>query len=143
MSKDTAQAINFIRQEDGDLDALMLAASLTALGIPFSERPAFSVRGDTQPVVNWLFDESSPDGKHRASECIARWGDKAWIAREGNEHPLAYLAAAMRNLKTLIRHHIGQAPAVELVKRGRKVLVVPEGVTEAQLGLLINKFTKN
>ena len=82
MSKDTAQAINFIRQEDGDMDALMLAASLTALGIPFSERPAFSVRGDTQPVVNRLFDESSPDGKHRASECIARWNDKAFLLLE-------------------------------------------------------------
>ncbi len=29
----------------------MLAACLTALCIPFSERPAFSVRGDTQPVL--------------------------------------------------------------------------------------------
>lgn len=29
----------------------MLAACLTALGIHFSERPAFSVSGDTEPVV--------------------------------------------------------------------------------------------
>lgn len=137
------KAISFIKSADGDLDSLMLAACLTALGVPFSEKPAFSVAGDSEPVVNWLFDDASPDGKFKASEIIAKWNDKAWIARDDNEHPLAYMAAAMRNLKTLIRHHIGQAPKVELVKRGRKMLVVPEGVPEAQLGLLINKFTKS
>lgn len=136
------QAISYIRSGDGDLDSLMLAACLTALGIPFDERPAFSVTGDTEPMVNWLFADASPDGKYNAKECIARWNDKAWITREDNDHPLACMAAAMRNLKTLIQHHIGQAPNVELVKRGRKMLVVPEGVPEAQLGLLINKFTK-
>ena len=136
------KAISFIKSADGDLDSLMLAACLTALGVPFSERPAFSVTGDSAPVVNWLFDDASPDGKYKAAEVIAKWNDKAWIGRDDNDHPLAYMAAAMRNLQTLIRHHIGQAPKVELVKRGRKMLVVPEGVPEAQLGLLINKFTK-
>lgn len=98
--------------------------------------------GDSEPVVNWLFDESSLDGKFKASEMIARWQDKGWITRTNNEHPLAYMAAAMRNLHTLISHHIGQAPKVELVKRGNKTLVIPEGTPESQLGLLINKFTR-
>ena len=60
----------------------------------------------------------------------------------GNAHPLAYMAAAMRNLYTLINHHIGQAPNVELVKRGHKTLLIPEGTPESQLGILINKFTR-
>ncbi len=137
-----AEAINYIRTADGDLDSLMLAACLTALGIPFSERPAFAVGGDTQPCVNWLFEEQSLDGKFKASEIIARWNDKAWITKADNEHPAAYIAAAMKNLKTLICHHIGNAPRVELVKRGRKVLVLPEGTPESQLGLLINRFTR-
>ena len=135
-------ALNFVRSGDSDLESLMLAACLTALGIPFSEKPAFKVTGDAEPVVNWLFDESSPDGKFKASEMISRWNDKAWIQRDDNTHPLAYMAAAMRNLCTLIQHHIGQAPTVELVKRGNRVLVVPEGVPESQLGLLIRKFTR-
>lgn len=135
-------ALNFVRSGDSDLESLMLAACLTALGIPFSEKPAFKVTGDAEPVVNWLFDESSPDGKFKASEMISRWNDKAWIQRDDNAHPLAYMAAAMRNLCTLIQHHIGQAPTVELVKRGNRVLVVPEGVPESQLGLLIRKFTR-
>lgn len=59
--KPSTDALNFIRSRDGELESLMLAACLTALGIPFSERPAFSVSGDTEPVVNWLFDESSLD----------------------------------------------------------------------------------
>ena len=139
----TSDALNFIRSGDGDLESLMLAACLTALGIPFSERPAFKVSGDTAPVVNWLFDEASADGKYKASEMISRWNDKAWISRDDNEHPLAYMAAAMRNLKTLIQHHIGQAPNVELVKKGNKTLLIPEGVPEAQLGLLIRKFTRS
>lgn len=139
----TSDALNFIRSGDGDLESLMLAACLTALGIPFSERPAFKVSGDTAPVVNWLFDEASTDGKYKASEMISRWNDKAWISRDDNEHPLAYMAAAMRNLKTLIQHHIGQAPNVELVKKGNKTLLIPEGVPEAQLGLLIRKFTRS
>ena len=119
-----------------------VAACLTALGIPFSERPAFAVSGDSEPVVNWLFDESSLEGKFKASEMIARWQDKGWITRTDNEHPLAYMAAAMRNLHTLISHHIGQAPKMELVKRGNKTLVIPEGTPESQLSLLINKFTR-
>ena len=139
----TSDALNFIRSGDSDLESLMLAACLTALGIPFSERPAFKVSGDTAPVVNWLFDEASTDGKHKASEMISRWNDKAWITREDNEHHLAYMAAAMRNLKTLIQHHIGQAPNVELVKKGNKTLIIPEGVPEAQLGLLSRKFTRS
>ena len=139
----TSDALNFIRSGDGDLESLMLAACLTALGIPFSERPAFKVSGDTAPVVNWLFDEASADGKYKASEMISRWSDKAWISRDDNDHPLAYMAAAMRNLKTLIQHHIGQAPNVELIKKGNKTLLIPEGVPEAQLGLLIRKFTRS
>ena len=139
----TSDALNFIRSGDGDLESLMLAACLTALGIPFSERPAFKVSGDTAPVVNWLFDEASLDGKYKASEMISRWNDKAWISRDDNDHPLAYMAAAVRNLKTLIQHHIGQAPNVELVKKGNKTLLIPEGVPEAQLGLLIRKFTRS
>ena len=113
-----------------------------SLGDSFSERPAFSVSGDTEPVVNWLFDESSLDGKFKASEMIAKWNDKGWITRADNDHPLSYMAAAMRNLCTLINHHIGNAPKVELVKRGNKTLVIPEGTPESQLGILINKFTK-
>ena len=57
MKMPTHDALNFVRSKDGDLESLMLAACLTALGIPFSERPAFSMSGDTEPVVNRLFDE--------------------------------------------------------------------------------------
>lgn len=123
--KPSTDALNFIRSRDGELESLMLVACLTSLGIHFSERPAFSVSGDTEPVVNWLFDESSLDGKFKASEMIARWQDKGRITRTDNDHPLAYMAAAMRNLCTLINHHIGNAPKVELVKRGNKTLVIP------------------
>ncbi len=137
-----AEAINFIRSEDGDLESLMLAACLTALGVPFFEKPSFAVTGDARPSVNWLFDEQSTDGKYRASDIIAKWNDRAWITAEDNEHPAAYIAAAMRNLQTLIAHHMGNAPTVEIVKRGRKALVLPEGTPESQLGILINKLTR-
>ena len=83
--KSTSDALNFIRSRDGELESLMLAACLTALGIPFSERPAFAVSGDSEPVVNWLFDESSLDGKFKASEMIARWQDNGWITRTDND----------------------------------------------------------
>ena len=75
MMKPSHDALNFVRSKDGDLESLMLAAYLTALGIPFSERPAFALSGDTEPVVNWLFDEQSLDGKFKASEMIAKWND--------------------------------------------------------------------
>ena len=55
---------------------------------------------------------------------------------------LANIAAAMRNFCTFINHHIGNAPKIELVKRGNKTLVIPEGTPESQLGILINKFTR-
>lgn len=142
MRAPTSKALNFIRSGDSDLESLFLAAALTALGIPFSERPVYKVAGDAPPSVNWLFDDASLDGKFKAGEMIARWHDRAWIEQPDNEHPLAYIAAAMQNLRTLIEHHIGQAPTVELVKRGNRTLVVPEGVPESSLGLLVRKLTR-
>ncbi len=133
--KPSTDALNFIRSRDGEFESLMLAACQTALGIPFSERPAFSVSGDTEPVVNRLFDESSLDDKFKASEMIACRQEKGWITRTDNDHPIAYMAAAMRNLCTLINHHIGNAPKVELVKRGNKPLVIPEGTPESRQGI--------
>ncbi len=135
-------ATNYIKSQDGDLESLMLAACLTALGIPFDERAGFKLTGDTQPVVNWLFESESQDKKFNTSEMIAKWDDTSWIQAPNNEHPLAYLSAAMRNLKTLIHHHIGNAPKIELVKRGNKTLLVPEGSPESQLGILLKQFTK-
>ena len=123
-----------------DISCHLLAA--IAPGTSFSERPAFSVSGDAEPVVNWLIDEQSLDGKFKVSEMIARWQDKGWITRTNNDHPLAYMAAAMCKLCTLINHHIGNAPKVELVKRGNKTLGMPVETPEARLGILINKFTR-
>ncbi len=137
-----SSATSYIKSGDGDLDSLMLAACLTALGIPFDERAGFKLTGDTQPVVNWLFESESQDKKFNTSEMIAKWDDTSWIQAPNNEHPLAYLSAAMRNLKTLIHHHIGNAPKIELVKRGNKTLLVPEGSPESQLGILLKQFTK-
>ncbi len=91
----------------------------------------YSVFGTPGVQYVRLFDEQSLDGKFKASEMIAKWNDKGWIARADNDHPLAYMAAAMRNLYTLINHHIGQAPNVELVKRGYKTLLIPEGTPES------------
>ena len=136
MKMPTHDALNFVRSKDGDLESLMLAACLTALGSPFSERPAFSMSGDTEPRVNRLFDEQSLDVKFKACEMIAKWNDKGWITRADNDHPLAYMAAAMRNLYTLINHHIDQATNVELVKRGRKTLLIPEGSLNPSLSSL-------
>ena len=48
----------------------------------------------------------------------------------------------IQRLLPLINLHIGHAPKVELVKRGNKTLVIPEGTPESQLGILINKFTR-
>jgi hypothetical protein len=48
----------------------------------------------------------------------------------------------IQRLLPLINQHIGHAPKVELVKRGNKTLVIPEGTPESQLGILINKFTR-
>lgn len=138
----TAGAISFIKSQDGELPSLMLAACLSALGVSFSEKPSFRVMGDVTPCVNWLFDDKSLDGKFSTAEMIRKWEDKVWITSEGNEHPMSYLAAAMQNLITLICHHMGDIPRIELVKKGRKTLIVPEGTNDHDLGLLIKKFTR-
>ena len=57
--KPSTDALNFICSRDGELESLMLAACLTALGIPFSERSAFSVSGDAEPVVMNLLSMAS------------------------------------------------------------------------------------
>ena len=41
MKKPSHDALNFVRSKDGDHDSLMLAACLTALGIPFPNARRF------------------------------------------------------------------------------------------------------
>ena len=137
-----ASQIYYLKSGDGDIESLMLAACLTALGIPFDEKPAFHVGGDTSPHVNWLFENQSADGKFNTKEMLAKWQDKEWVQSPDNEHPLAYLAAAMRNLSTLINHHLGNAPHIELIKKGNKTLLIPQGTPDSQLGILLKQFTK-
>lgn len=133
---------HYLKSGDSDIESLMLTACLTALGIPFDEKPAFHLAGDIAPTINWLFESQSLDGKFKTAEMLEKWQDKSWIQSENNEHPLAYLSAAMINLRTLIDYHIGNAPHIELIKRGNKTLLIPQGTPENQLGILIKQFTK-
>ena len=65
-----------------------LAAALTAVGIPLSDKPFVRVVGDgiRGERTVWFFDPQSPDGRFQTKELIAAWHDDTWHLANP-EHP--------------------------------------------------------
>lgn len=74
-------AISYIKSKDGDLESLLLAAALPALGVQFDERASSNVKGDVVPCVNWLFESKSASLAHNHSMNVKLAGGVFALAR--------------------------------------------------------------
>ena len=102
-----------------------LAAALTAVGIPLSEKPFLKVVGDGvhgERTV-WFFEPQSPCGKYKTRELIAAWGDDAWHLANP-EHPFAYIKCALSNRERLV-DKVKQDVPLACVKRRGKIAFIP------------------
>ena len=100
-----------------------LAAALTAVGIPFAERPFARVVGDGGERLVWFFEPQSADGKFQTRDLIAAWNDEAWHLANP-EHPFAYIKCAMKNRERLV-DKVKQNVPLACVKRRGKIALLP------------------
>lgn len=102
-----------------------LAAALTAVGIPLSEKPFLKVVGDgiRGERTVWFFEPQSPCGKYKTKELIAAWGDDAWHLANP-EHPFAYIKCALSNRERLV-DKVKQDVPLACVKRRGKIAFIP------------------
>ena len=101
-----------------------LAAALTAVGIPLSEKPFVRVVGDgiqAERVV-WFFEPQSADGKFQTKELIQAWNDDAWHLANP-EHPFAYIKCSLLNRERLVDKVKRDVPLACVHRRGKIALL--------------------
>ncbi len=117
-----------------------LAAALTAVGIPLSDRPFLKIVGDgvRGERTMWFFDAQSPCGKYKTKELIAAWGDDAWHLANP-EHPFAYIKCALSNRERLV-DKVKQGVPLACVKRRGKIAFIPLNATPQEQDMFMRKL---
>ena len=117
-----------------------LAAALTAVGIPLSDRPFLKIVGDDVrgERTMWFFDAQSPCGKYKTKELIAAWGDDAWHLANP-EHPFAYIKCALTNRERLV-DKVKQDVPLACVKRRGKIAFIPLDATQQVQDMFLRKL---
>jgi hypothetical protein len=102
-----------------------LAAALTAVGVPLSEKPFVRVVGDDirGERVIWFFEPQSTDGRFHTKDLIAAWHDEGWHLTHP-EHPFAYIKCALMNRQRLVEK-VKQDVPLACVKRRGKIAFIP------------------
>ena len=104
----------------------LLAAALTAVGIPFdTQRGLHQVRGDgiaSGGRFTYYFAEQSLDGRHKTAELIAAWENPKWHLANP-EHPFAYIKCALLNRERLVDMIKQDSPLTMLRHHGKIALV--------------------
>ncbi len=106
-----------------------LAAALTAVGIPLSDKSFIKVVGDgvRGERTMWFFEERSLCGKYKTRELIAAWSDDSWHLANP-EHPFAYIKCALSNREKLV-DKVKQEVPLACVKRRGKIAFIPLNAT--------------
>jgi hypothetical protein len=103
----------------------MLAAALTAIGIPLAQKPFVRVVGDgvNGERMIWFFEPRSHDGRHLTKDLIEAWHSEGWHLANP-EHPFAYIKCAMLNRQRLV-DKVKQDVPLACVKRRGKIAFIP------------------
>jgi hypothetical protein len=102
-----------------------LAAALTAVGIPLSDKPFIRIVEDGIPGERtvWLFEPVSPCGKFVTRDLVAAWQDDSWHLANP-EHPFAYIKCALENRARLV-DKVKQDVPLACVRRRGKIAFIP------------------
>lgn len=131
----------FIADTSGGTTNTLLAAALSAIGIPFSTRASSIVTGDSiagSGRITWYFEPRSACGQYSTAELINAWDDKGWHARNP-EHPFAYIKCAMQNYSRLIDHLKHDVP-IGLVKHRGKIALVSLNASQSLQDSIFRKL---
>ncbi len=101
-----------------------LAAALTAMGIPLSDRPFIKVAEDgLRERTVWFFEPQSECGKYKTKALIEAWSDDAWHLKNP-EHPFSYIKCALINRERLVDKVKSNAP-LACIRRNGKIAFIP------------------
>lgn len=111
-----------------------LVAALATLGF----RPERQLVGAHGPGIahgraaqRWQMPPVSVDGVYRLDEVMARYGDDAWCARPGNNHPVACLADAFYNLRELRAELDDSRTLVQIAPSRGRLAIIPQHASPA------------
>ena len=102
----------------------LLAAALTAIGIPLAQKPFVRVVGDglSGERMIWFFEPRSHDGSHLTKDLIEAWHNESWHVANP-EHPFAYIKCALLNRERLVDKVKQDAPLACIQRRGKIALI--------------------
>jgi hypothetical protein len=102
----------------------LLAAALTAIGIPLAQKPFVRVVGDgvSGERMIWFFEPRSHDGSHLTKDLIEAWHSEGWHLANP-EHPFAYIKCALLNRECLVDKVKQDAPLACIQRRGKIALI--------------------
>lgn len=102
----------------------LLAAALTAIGIPLAQKPFVRVVGDgvSGERMIWFFEPRSHDGHHLTKDLIEAWHNESWHLANP-EHPFAYIKCALLNRERLVDKVKQDAPLACIQRRGKIALI--------------------
>jgi hypothetical protein len=141
MITERGQESSFVSDDAGTTNTL-LAAALSAVGIPFHRTRASAIvtgdgiRGNHR--ITWYFEARSLCGKYSTKELIAAWDDRDWHQRNP-EHPFAYIKCASQNHQRLI-DHLKQDTPLGLVRKGDKVALVSMNASQHVQDVIFSKL---
>ena len=105
-------------------DNTLLAAALTALGIPLAEKPFVTLieSATGRERTHWFFDDASPCGRFVTKDMVEAWHNDAWH-HANPEHPFAYIKCALLNRERLVDKVKQCAPIVAIRRKGKVVFL--------------------
>jgi len=120
----------------------MLAAALTAMGIPLhTERPFSVATGDGivgDHRVTFYFEQVSICGQYSTAELLAAWEDREWHDKHP-EHPFAYIKCAMQNYGRLLDKLKKEAP-IGVIRKHKKLALISLNASQHLQDLILRRL---
>jgi hypothetical protein len=122
----------------------LLVCALLTLGARLDETQPFQefheIVGDKpKRSVMWLLKETTTDGAP-VKILVNQWRDPKWLAANPGS-PIALIKAALENYRTLV-HAIKSAQPVDIVRRGRRMVLIPKNATGERRNQLLEMLEK-
>ena len=125
-------------------NSIMVAALLT-LGIPLNPEHGIRefremVKGNEVRTIIWTLQPQSLDGAYDTAKMTENWQDANWLAANPS-HPLTFIKRAFENHSRMVSHIKTSVP-LAMVRRGKKIALIPMDATAAEKKRLIDLLNK-
>lgn len=122
----------------------LLVTALLTLGAQLDETQPYQefrevVDGQPRRQVMWLLKEKTLTGV-AVQDLVKQWRDEAWL-KANPESPLAHIKCAIENYRQLVIAIKSSVP-VSIVRRGRKLAIIPKNASPDRRTELLNRLTQ-